>query len=113
MKGERPKQPHMAAYWDASEAVGRTDVTDVIEAAIEKVEASRRFYPDLYAHLITEALIEAGLVDAQAVPHLDDIVAEAERKRPSRLGPLLRPADYTPAQRAYLAQHEADEANRH
>jgi hypothetical protein len=79
VKGPRPAQAHLAEFWDRSVEVGRTDVTDVIEAAIEKVEASRRFYPDLYAHLITEALIQAGLVDAELAPHLDDVVAAAER----------------------------------
>ena len=72
MKGDRPVQPHMAAFWDAAQEVGRTDVTAVIESTIEaEVEMSRRFYPDLYAHLITAALIEAGLIE----PEVDDAEA--------------------------------------
>ena len=89
MRGPRPAQPHMAAFWDAAMSVGRIEVTDLIEEVIEKkVEASRRFYPDLYAHLITEALIAEGFIEPLRVlstatpvviPHLDDIVAAAER----------------------------------
>lgn len=62
MKGPRPRQPHLAAYFDESEAIGRTDVTAIIETAIEAVDAGIRFYPDLYAHKITRALIEAGVL---------------------------------------------------
>jgi hypothetical protein len=78
VRGERPAQAHYAVFWDASQAVGRTEVTDLIETAIETVESSRRVYPDLYAHLVTQALIKAGVIDKVAVPHLDDIVAAAE-----------------------------------
>ena len=81
MRGERPPQTHMAAYWDAAQAVGRTDVTDVIEDAIEGIEHSFRAYPDLYAHKVTQALIDAGLIDKVLVPHIEDIVAAAERQR--------------------------------
>lgn len=87
MRGERPKQAHYAVFWDASQEVGRTEVTDIIETAIETVESSRRVYPDLYAHLITAALIKAGIIDKVAMPHLDDIVAAAER------GPARRDAE--------------------
>lgn len=78
MKGDRPAQPHMAAYWDAAQEVGRTDVTAVVESTIEEqVEASRRFYPDLYAHLITAALIEAGLVEREVHDATDTGVPSA------------------------------------
>lgn len=60
MRGDRPKQPHMYAYWDAAQGIGRTDVTDLIEETIEGLGMSIRSYPDIYAHKITEALIAAG-----------------------------------------------------
>ena len=45
-----------------SEEVGREDVTAVIDATIEALPHHQRLYPDLYAHLVTKALIEAGLL---------------------------------------------------
>lgn len=66
MRGERPRQDHMAQYWDEAQGVGRTDVTDVIERAIDKVPMQTRMYPDLYAHKITEALLKAGLIAKEA-----------------------------------------------
>lgn len=62
MKGDRPRQPHMAKFWDESQAVGRTDVTDLLEETLDRLESSRRLFPDLYAHKLTEALIKAGFI---------------------------------------------------
>lgn len=62
MRGERPPQSHLAKYWDESQEVGRTDVTDVIEDAIEKINMSMRSYPDLFSHHVTKALIDAGVL---------------------------------------------------
>lgn len=63
MKGERPRQPHMAEIYDDATAVGRTDVTDLIETVIARLPAERRLYPELYAHEVTRALIDAGIID--------------------------------------------------
>lgn len=60
--GEAPKQPHLAAIFDEYEVVGRTDVSDIIERAINKIPGERRLFPDLYAHRVTAALLEAGVV---------------------------------------------------
>lgn len=65
MRGDRPEQSHMAVIWDTSQQVGRTDVTDVIERAIDSLDMAARLYPDLYAHRITEALINAGLIEKE------------------------------------------------
>lgn len=65
MRGERPKQTHYAAIWDEAEAVGRTDVTDVIERALTRLRTEERMFPDLHAHKVTKALIEAGLIEAE------------------------------------------------
>lgn len=62
MRGERPSQPHMAAIWDEAQRIGRTDVTDVIEDAITGLDAQTRLFPDLFAHRVTEALLDAGLI---------------------------------------------------
>lgn len=62
MRGPRPRQEHMAKVWDESQDVGRPDVTDVIEKALDKVSAQARLFPDLYAHQITAALLKAGLI---------------------------------------------------
>lgn len=63
MKGERPPQPHYAAIWDAAQEVGRTDVTEIIEDCINAEPAGSRFYPELWAHRITAALIERGVIE--------------------------------------------------
>jgi len=80
VKGERPRQPHYAAVWDASQAVGRTEVTDLIEDVLTRLRTEERMFPDLHAHKVTAALIKAGYLDAVVVPHIDDIIAAAERK---------------------------------
>lgn len=62
MKGERPRQDHLAAVYDDALEVGRTDVTDIVETVIARLPAERRLFPELYAHEVTRALIDAGLI---------------------------------------------------
>ena len=85
MKGERPKQPHYAVIWDASQAVGRTEVTDLIEDVLTGLRTEERMFPDLHAHKVTEALIKAGYLDAVVMPHIDDIVAAGEARQVSHV----------------------------
>lgn len=66
MIGERPKQPHYQRIYDAYVEVGRTDVSDVIETALTALRTEERMFPDLHAHKITAALIEAGLIEREA-----------------------------------------------
>ena len=72
MKGkEPPKQEHMLKLYDEYQAVGRTDVSDLLEGVIEKLPMEIRLFPDLYAHKLTEALIKAGVVAAQEPTPVD------------------------------------------
>lgn len=63
MKGPRPQKSHLTRVWDDAQDIGRTDVTDVIETAIDEIQPQTRLYPDLYAHKITAALIAAGFIE--------------------------------------------------
>jgi len=62
MKGQRPKQPHLAEIYDEYEAVGRTDVSDLLQGVLDKIPAAQLMFPDLYVHKLTEALIRRGLL---------------------------------------------------
>ena len=64
----RPPQPHYAKYHDEAIKVGRIEVTNLLGEEIEKIGMSLRSYPDLYAHKLTEAMIRAGLVEADLLP---------------------------------------------
>lgn len=66
MKGDRPKQPHYQVIWDAYQQVGRTEVSDLIEEVLQGLRTEERMFPDLYAHKVTDALIKAGFIPADA-----------------------------------------------
>jgi len=67
---ERLKVEEEAAR--AAEAVGRLDVTAIVQATVEALPHASRLYPDIYAHKVTEALIKAGIIPATTPnPHPD------------------------------------------
>ena len=45
-----------------SAEVGRQDVSALVERVIQDQPPAMRMYPDLYAHLVTRALLDAGLL---------------------------------------------------
>lgn len=47
---------------EESEQVGRTDVTAIVIDVVEALPHHLRLFPDLYGHLVTQALIAAGLI---------------------------------------------------
>lgn len=65
MRGERPRLGHLQRIFDEAQAVGRSDVSDIIEGTIDGLDMQQRLYPDLYAHHITAALIEAGIIEGE------------------------------------------------
>jgi hypothetical protein len=45
-------------------AIGRLDVTRIVEQVVDSLPMATRLYPDIYAHKITEALLEAGVLSS-------------------------------------------------
>lgn len=66
MPRDVPKQPHYKVIYDAYIETGRTDVSDLIEQTLRKVQTQKLMFPDLYVHEVTAALIKAGIIPAEA-----------------------------------------------